>query len=74
MLAKKKYKGKFRITFTYINSEKETFEVNEDLTAKTIISLNSRNQFLYINNTIINFNNVIKMNFENLDQTTEKPS
>jgi hypothetical protein len=74
MLSKKKYKGRFRITFTYINSEEETFEINEDLTAKTIVSLNNKNQFLYINETIINFNNVIKMNFANLDKPIEKPS
>jgi hypothetical protein len=65
LLAKKKFKGDFQITLTYVNGEKETFKLDEDLTAKTLLGLNKGSNFFYIENTIINLKNVIKIQIEN---------
>lgn len=56
-----------RVTFYYVNGEKDSFDLKHDTRAKTITDLKHRKEYYFIQNTIINIKNVIKIHFEELE-------
>lgn len=60
--------GNMRVTFYYVNGEKDSFDLEHDTRAKTITDLKHRKEYYYIQNTIINLKNVTKIHFEELEK------
>lgn len=62
-LAKNHSNKSIEMIFTYVNGEQETFETDMSVMGEALIKTKERKEYFYIQHTLINMKNVIKIKF-----------
>ncbi len=60
-----------KVTITYTTGEKDVFDVNDVFWANMMLATKERKQYLYTNHTLINLHQVVKIQYEDLDEDTK---